>query len=235
MKHYKIKDIDSLLHRLNKKQLTTEQLCQFFNIPITEMFRDPSFWRTFIKLLETNFLTTSSIRILLPGGIGGNNELFSLLILLKELQIKNKIKITVTNPFPIKNNSLSGILNKQEFELSKANFNRLEIHNIDFTSHFEQDYIGNYKFKNFEYYMQHIQNINHDFMTKEMPQKQDIIFFRNQLLYFSVPQNEIILSNLTKTLKHSGWLFLGVQERINKPEHFGLTLINEREQIYQKK
>ena len=234
MNYYKIKNLEALFTRLEKKQISTERLCYFLQIPITEMFRDPAFWRVFIKLLQKENSRMRKKRILFPGGMVGNNELFSLLILLKELHIEEEVKLTVTNPFPIKNDFLSGLLSRQEFELSKANFNRLELHTVNFDAYFEKDYIGNYKFKYINDCIKKVQNINFDFMTQAMQKKQDIIFFRNQLLYFSSPQNETILSHLSQTLNPNGWLFIGEQEQIKNPEQYNLALINASERMYRK-
>jgi len=233
MNYYKIKDIETLLSRLEKKQLTEDQIYQFLYIPITEMFRDPAFWRVLIDILK-NHDKSRKIRIMFSGGFARNKELFSLLILLKELNIEDYVELTVTTPFLISDNLLSVTLSKQKFELSQTNFNRLKLPMIDFAKYFDKDYVGNYKFKYLSDYIKTINDVSHDFMKDAMVRKQDIIFFRNQLLYFSLPKDAIIIRNLAQTLRPKGLLFLGIRERINNPADFKLKLVNDSEQIYSK-
>lgn len=59
--------------------------------------------------------------------------------------------------------------------------------------------------------------LNANLMVAPSPQigKFDIIFLRNMLIYFDGPNKKIIVENVTKALKHGGYLFLGHSETLS--------------------
>jgi len=228
MRYYKIDDFDELKFRLENGQFDND-FFRFFHVPITEMFRDPSFWRYVIAILS-NTNASEKIRVCFPGCVIGN-ELLSFLILLKELQMEEAFDIVVTNPFPMKIDSLVMMLKKRKFELSKTNFERIEMKNVDLEKYFDRDNKGNYIFKSNEN-TNAFRFIKHDFSKNSLTNKQNMIFFRNQLLYFTPPFEQNIVTFMVDSLKPKGLLFIGTKEEINNQEN--IALINKNERIYQK-
>ncbi len=231
MTYYKVENIDELKFRFENRHFD-DDFFRFFHIPITEMFRDPSFWRKIIYFISSN-KTSGEMRVCFPGYVIGN-ELLSFLIILQELQVDNTFEIIVTNLFPMEIDSLVMMLEKRKFELSNTNFERLELKNTNLKKYFDRDNKGNYIFKSDEN-NKGFKFIQHDFFKEPLVNKQNMIFFRNQLLYFMAPTDKHITKNIADSLKPKGMLFLGVKEKINNPESFQLELIDKSERIYQRK
>jgi len=229
MRYYKINDLEELKFRLENAKFNSD-FFRFFHVPITEMFRDPSFWRNIIAILSDHD-APEKIQLCFPGCVMGN-ELLSFLILLRELQIEEACDIIVTNPFPMEMSSLVMMLDKQKFELSKTNFERIELKNVDLEKYFDRDNKGNYIFNNTRN-PNAFRFVHHDFLKSSLTNKQDMIFFRNQLLYFTESLAQKVITSLIDSLKPKGLLFIGVKEEINNQKN--LVLINENERIYQKK
>ncbi len=231
MSFYKIDDIEELKFRLENRQFD-EDFFRFFHVPITEMFRDPSFWRKIIIQIK-EIKSVGDIRVCFPGCVIGN-ELLSFLIILSELQIKSGFDIIVSNPFPMDIDSLVMMFEKRKFKLSKTNFERLELKEADWEKYFDRDNRGNYIFNYADSPIQ-FKFVRHDFFETSLVNKQNMIFFRNQLLYFSNPYDKDILKFMAESLKPKGMLFIGSKETIEEPDKIQLELIDKNERIYQKR
>ena len=63
----------------------------------------------------------------------------------------------------------------------------------------------------------------------------DLILCRNTLIYFSIPLQERVFSNLFRSLNRGGYLILGRSESIPKDLEGSFVLKNRKKRIYQKK
>lgn len=229
MGFYQVDDLDELKFRIENSHFD-EDFFRFFHVPITEMFRDPSFWRKIIHFILNNKVS-DEMRVCFPGCVIGN-ELLSFLIVLQELKMEKVFEIIVTNPFPMEINSLVMMLEKRKFELSNTNFERLEFKNSNLEKYFNQDNKGNYLFEIDSF--KKIKFVKHDFLKESLVEKQNLIFFRNQLLYFSIPNDEKIVGNMANSLKPKGLLFIGAKEKIENHKNFKLEIIDKDERIYKR-
>ena len=62
-----------------------------------------------------------------------------------------------------------------------------------------------------------------------------MIFFRNQLLYFSIPYDKDVLKFMAESIKPKGMFFIGGKEKIEDPDKIQLELIDKNERIYLKR
>ena len=232
MELYKINDVDELKFLLENHQFDND-FFKVFHVPITEMFRDPAFWRKIILLVEDNKNPENKLRVCFPGCVIGN-EIISFLIILNEMGVTSGFDIKVSNPFPMNVENLVMSIGKRQFELSKINFERLELKNTNLEKYFDRDNKGNYVFRYREMPYE-ITFVNHDFIDESMVTKQNMIFFRNQLLYFTSPVDRKIIENVSNSLRPKGYLFVGIKEKIENPEKYYLELVDETERFYQRK
>ncbi len=231
MTYYKVDGLDDLMFRIENCHFD-DDFFRFFHVPTTEMFRDPSFWRKIISLIRNNKVS-GEMRICFPGSVTGN-ELLSFLIILQELQIQEPFEIIVSNPFPMPINSLVMKLEKRKFKLSNSNFGRLELKNTDIGKYFDKDNKGNFIFKRDDN-TDRLKFVQHDFLRGPLVNKQNFIFFRNQLLYFMTPYDKQVTKHMAESLMPEGMLFIGTKERIENPGNLQLEIIDTSERIYQKK
>lgn len=229
MEFYRIEDIDDFVFSLENKHFDND-LFKFFHIPITELFRDPAFWKI-LSIILSHYKGVK--KVCFPGSVIGN-EILSFIILINELCIQNKFEIVVTNPFPLDVSSLPWTLERRKFELSENNYNQLKITKNVLRSYFEKNTNGSFTF-NYKDKYKSLKFIKHDFLKTYLIEKQNIIFLRNQLLYFAKPFDKTIIDNISKSMLTNGIILLGVKERIENYNNFDLELFDREESIYVKK
>jgi chemotaxis methyl-accepting protein methylase len=71
----------------------------------------------------------------------------------------------------------------------------------------------------------------HNLMDRLPPKAYDLIFFRNAFIYFSPPNRELILSNLSDALEAGGTLIMGVSETAGA-HHTDLDGKNQNDVFY---
>ncbi len=227
-----VKDIEALKEELSGQAIPKERLLSFFLFETTEMFRDPSVWRflgTFLKKQEKILKT----KIWFPLCVDGL-ELYSLLILLKITGWEDDVEITVNVPIDRKIAEIKDglILPEKKMEISEGNFKRLEM-KVPYTLHdfFEKNGRG-YKIKiNFTTSIKFVKG-----GETEIPvRSQDIIIYRNKMLYYTVSKSTDITEKLENALLPGGLLLLGVNERLSVRKISALTALNENDGIYKKK
>ena len=229
MLFYGINNLDDLIFQIENKLLEND-FFRFFHVPITELFRGPAFWRKLIDILQGKHLN-QTVKLCFPGCVIGN-EILSFLILIREIKVEKDFRIVVSNPFPMEIDTLVLKLEKRKFELSKINFTRLGLKGSDLNIYFNVDDKENLMFTHDN--RNKIVFEKHDLFKSHLSEKQDMIFFRNQLLYFTIPNDKIVIENISQSLKPKGYLFIGEKERIDNPEKYRLRLIDNEEQIYQR-
>ena len=225
---------ENLINKFKNNRDFFELFLYEISIPSTEMFRDPSLWRWlkeehFPRVIEKNI---GKYKIWLPNCVSGG-ELYSLAILLKELDMLDKVNIIATS-FSTK--SIEFIKNGQyelkKIEVSKENYRRFK-GTSSFSEYYDLDrYYANRDvnlIKDVEF-----NRINIDF--SESPQNVKLIFFRNSLIYYNPALQDKILELMHKCLSASGNLVLGIQERIkNISTRKDFEIVNEAESVYKKR
>jgi chemotaxis protein methyltransferase CheR len=197
------------------------------------MFRDPALCR----LLRDEYIpqiakANSHFKVLFPMTVSGE-ELYSFLILVKESGLSDKCEITVSyNSEKSKAAITTGRIKHSKIEVSRENYTR--IHGI---SKFE-DY---YKIRDNTVYFddnlyKDITYIKQDLRFENMPKSVDLIFFRNQMLYFNQVLQDRILDVFYESLSFNGFLVGGIREKFLLTDaKKSLRVADTTENIYQKK
>ncbi len=229
-----ISTADGLIARLKNNPEFFDLFLFEVSVPSTEMFRDPSLWRWMREELFPEAVEKShgKYKIWLPNCVSGG-ELYSLSILLKEIELFDRVEIIATT---ISNKSIEyikeGRYDLKKIEVSNDNYKRF--HGLsDFTGYYtldryyafrDPDLISDVEFKK--------QNINFD----ESPQNVKLILFRNNLIYYNPSLQDKILEIMHASISTGGLLVLGTRERIkglNSVRDF--DIYNESESVYRKK
>jgi chemotaxis protein methyltransferase CheR len=224
---------DLLLSRLSDSRELFDQLLDDISVPSTEMFRDPSLWRLLRDdLLPRLCSETPRFKIWIPGAVSGD-ELYSLCIVLKELDLLNNVNIHVTC---LGNKSIevikSGILRASKVDVSEENYGRYNnkfklrdyCRTINGTVYRDTSLISNVTFD--------VQKIDLD----SCPSGFRLVLYRNKMIYFNPTLQIRVLKNIHLSLNSGGHLIVGIKELLaNLYSINDFLLANPQESIYKKK
>jgi len=223
--------IETLMKKLESKDFLDYFIARIA-VGATELFRDPTFW----ILLKNNHLANlikehGIVKIWLPLCASGE-ELYSLLILLKESGWIGNTKIFVSC---MSNEKLEyiqqGKMEYEKLEISTKNYTRFQgskqlsdyIKILNNTITFDQSLLSNILFfkdgLDFNLDIPHIH----------------LILFRNQLIYFAPTLQYKVLDKLHGKLSVKGILVLGILEEIEMNVNNKYVLLNKSESVYQRK
>jgi len=222
--------IENLINKIVSGEIKKNELFTEISVNVTELFRDPSFWKHLRKLiLEQNL--TQNIRILQVGSSSGE-EVYSLMILLNDLNLISKAEVISTDiNAGILEKAASGLIPGKNLELNKSNFIKTG-YKGDFTSYFTAE--G----ENFRFNKELLSKIKFketNFVKDSFGSGFDIILCRNTLIYHNPQLQNDILKKLHQALNISGLLILGSRESLEWSEvspKFALLVPEER--IYRK-
>ena len=226
--------VESLLKKLKSDKDFFDIFLHEISVPSTEMFRDPSLWRwlrdeLFCNINEKNL---NRFKIWLPNSVSGG-ELYSLAILLKEINMLDKVQIISSS---ISDKSIEfikeGSCELKKVEVSVENYVRFK-GDKDFSDYYRFDKYFAFRdislIKDVEFVKQ---NINFD----NSPMNIKLILFRNSLIYFNPSLQEKILKIMYNSLSATGYLILGIKEKIkNMNSSSGFEPVNELEGVYKRK
>ena len=229
-----LSSIDSLIKKLNNNSEFFDIFLHELSVPSTEMFRDPSLWRWLRDELFASATekTLSRFKIWLPNSVSGG-ELYSLAILLKEINILDKVEIISSS---LSNKSIEyikdGRCDLKKIEISLENYKRF--HGArDFSDYYRLDryyaIIDTSLIKNVEFKKQ---NINFD----NSPTNVKLILFRNSLIYFNPALQNKTLSFMHDKLSATGHLIVGIKEEVASAGSVSIfEAVDKSEGIYKKK
>lgn len=202
------------------------------SIEVTELFRDPSFWRVLRDdVLPSLDKLYSKINVWFPDCSTGD-EIYSLLILAHEINLTSKLNITASN---LSDKLLELAKNPayamSKLELARHNYQRFnDKGNLDnhiklepFNFSIEKRLISNVSF------------VKHSLSDEELLGTYHIIISRNILLYFNSSMHDRVVSKYLSSLQRGGFMCLGAQETIEFcRDNKKFTVYNESESIYKK-
>jgi len=203
-----------------------------FTVPVTEMFRDVSVWKTLYSKVLPQYRNSSNFSIWLPNCSSGE-ELYSLSIMLQKLSMQNNTTVYASHRSIVGIEAIKkGIYSERNEQLNANNFSKLQLGtNLDnyYTKSFNSLYMNASLLKNVTF-------MYSTSILQQIPAHVDVVLFRNSLLYFTVHMHEIILANVTKHIKQQGLLILGLQDNNSITVlHDSYKIENKEERIYRKK
>jgi chemotaxis protein methyltransferase CheR len=221
-----------LTHKLLENRSFFEMFLEDLSINVTEMFRDPFFYRTFREKLVPYLKTHPFLRIWVPGCATGE-EVYSIAIILKEEGLYERSQIYATD--------------FNETVLQKA---REGIYPLDLIKKYTSNYQeagGSTSFST--YYTARYNSVildsslksnivfaAHNLATDEVFNEMQLISCRNVLIYFNKKLKNRVHRLFYDSLCHSGILCLGTKESITFSEYTEkYEDFAKHEKIYRKK
>lgn len=224
----KIRKKEKFIEELNDTQFR-DKVKSLMCVEATEMFRDPSFWRTLRdKILKQ--ISSENNTIWFPKTSSGE-EPYSLSIILHESELADNLKILCSTPSPIlQDKIIKGKFNNSRIDINQTNYRRLE-NKDDFSSYIEN--VENEKFVN-NIVLKNIECIVENCKTASDKKNIGLIMFRNESLYLSSREAEEVYNLLIDQLSPGGFLVVGVKDSIPKSIENRLEREDNNERIYKK-
>ncbi len=220
-------DIITLVSRIKNDRKFLEKTVKDITVNTTELFRDPQVWHQLRHRILPNYKNNTSINIW-HAGCSTGQEVYSLMILLNEMDLFEKAKVYATdiNEDAIET-SKQGVY-KYRFNINYLdNFDKVikenpynydEYHDVPYSKYFDIDKTRDtIKMKNFlcekpKYRKHNLVNEDNVFFLKF-----DLILCRNVIIYFNYDLQNQVFSLFYKNLYENGCLLLGMHETILGP------------------
>lgn len=230
--HSGLNSISEMTHRALNDIDFVETILMDLSITVTEMFRDPSFYRALRQSVLPVLRTYPFVKIWHAGCASGE-EVYSMAIMLKEEGLLHKTQIYATdfNPYVI------NYAKKAEYPV-----NRIK----EFTVNYQKAG-GRRSFS--DYYKadgesarlidplkKNIVFANHNLVTDSVFAEMNLIICRNVLIYFNRELQDRVIHLFMESLSGGAFLCLGSKENLQFSAHFhAFEPVVEQERIYIKK
>ena len=207
------------------------QLLQYLTIPVTEMFRDPEYFRAVREQVAPFLKTYPSLKIWVAGCSTGE-EVYSLAILLKEegLLDRSIIYATDINPKSLET-ARRGVYPIDRMRLYTENYQK-----SGGKAAFSDYYTAAYGGALFERSL--IENVtfaDHSLSTDTVFSETHFVSCRNVLIYFNRTLQDRVFGLFHESLCHRGFLGLGSKESIDFSSYSGrFEPLARRERVYRK-
>jgi chemotaxis protein methyltransferase CheR len=231
MESRKIDSIEKLGHALLKDEQHFEEFVQELSITVTEMFRDPTFYKSMRTKVMKRLATYPIIKIWIAGCATGE-EVYSIAILLKEEGLLSRSIIYATD------------INQKSLQTAKEG-----VFPVDSMKRYTENYIlsgGTESFSN--YY-----TANYNSVLFEKSLKQNVVFSahnltadksfnefqlilcRNVIMYFNHNLQNKVLNLFYESLCDFGFLCLGDKESLLfSSKKYLFEEIDKKEKVYMK-
>jgi chemotaxis protein methyltransferase CheR len=197
-----------LQHRVLHDAACFSALLDQVTVQVSDMFRDPEFYRTFRERVVPHLRTYPQIK-LWHAGCASGEEVYASAILLSEEDLYERTQIYATDLSALAVESArAGVYSQEQASAFARNYAL-----AGGTRQFEDYVVSGYgrvavreKLKQNVVYFQH--NLATDYAIGEM----NVIFCRNVLFYFEKPLRQRVLGTFAQGLCRGGFLCLGASE-----------------------
>ena len=223
--------VDTLIMKLEDPSFM-EYFLNEITVNVTEMFRDPSFWRILRdEVLPSILLNHDKIRIW-HAGCSSGEEVLSMAILIKEMGIINQVSVIATDlDMNILERARRATYSLKNMELNEKNYIRFQ------GTKSLTDY---YTVKNDMAVMDPslLENVSfrkHDLVKGPVFNKFDLVLCRNVMIYFNQQLQNEVLKKFHESLFKYGYLAIGSKESLIWCEIANkFIVVNNEEKVYRK-
>jgi chemotaxis protein methyltransferase CheR len=229
---YKFSSVDTLIKKISEEPAFFEEFVSEITVNVTEMFRDPSFWRVLRDKIIPNILLNHKKVSIWHAGCSSGEEVYSMAILLKEMGILEDAKIIATDiDDQILDRAKSGVYTVKNMELNEKNYVRFRGEN-ELNKYFEVRNGLAYMDKSL---VKDVSYRKHDLVNGIVFNKFDIVLCRNVMIYFNQNLQNDVLKKLHESIFKYGYLAIGSKESLIWCEIANkFIVVNNEEKIYKK-
>ena len=229
---YSLTSVGQLIEKIERDATFFDAFLAEVTVNVTEMFRDPSFWREIRDHVIPGILLNHESFSIWHAGCSSGEEVISMSILLREMGIADKVNIIATDiDKPILQKAMSREYSMKNMDLNEKNYIRFQgIASL-------KEY---YTEKNGKAIMnpsltERVSYRNYDLVQGEVFNKFDLILCRNVMIYFNQSLQNNVLKRLHESLFKYGYLAVGSKESLIWCEIANKFIIaNNEEKIYKK-
>lgn len=219
---------ESLLH----DPAMLPRLLRYLTVQVSEMFRDPSYFRALRDKVVPHLRTYPSLKVWIAGCSGGE-ELYSLAILFREEGLEERTLLYATD---IDQDALraaeAGLFGLERIQLFTEN-HRKSGGKSSLSDYYRAAY-GRVAFD--KSLRRNVVFSDHSLVTDAVFAEMHLISCRNVLIYFDRPLQDRALSLFKESLARRGFLGLGAKESLRFSQHTAAFAEFVREEkIYQRR
>jgi len=226
-----LKTISEMQHKLLNDKEFFDTLLLDLTINVTEMFRDPSFFKALREIVISELKKQPFIKVW-HAGCSSGEEIYSTAILLKEngMYESSLIYATDTNEMVL-DKAKSGIFPIEKMKDFTVNYRKaggLASFADYYTARYDNAIMDNSLKKNIVF-------SNHNLVTDSVFGEMDLIMCRNVLIYFNRELQDRVFRLFMDSLRPGGFLCLGSKETIrfsSFSENFENVI--EKERVYRR-
>lgn len=213
--HLRCRNISELQALVLHDEESFPRLLSLLTVPVTEMFRDPSFFYSFRKNVVPLLKTYPSLKLWVAGCCTGE-EAFSLAIILHEegLLEKSLIYGTDINPFALET-ARRGLFDLEHMQKFTRNYQKAG-GTREFSSYYHSDYSSAVIESSIR---SHIVFSDHSLVTDSVFSEVQFISCRNVMIYFDRALQNRAVGLFRSSLCRSGILAIGSKESLRFSEH----------------
>ncbi len=222
-----LKTISEMQHKLINDKKFFDRLLLDLTINVTEMFRDPTFFKVLREIVISELKKQPFIKVW-HAGCSSGEEIYSTAILLKEngMYESSLIYATDTNELVL-DKAKSGIFPIEKMKDFTVNYRKaggLASFADYYTARYDNAIMDNSLKKNIVF-------SNHNLVTDSVFGEMDLIMCRNVLIYFNRELQERVFRLFRDSLRPGGFLCLGSKETVrfsSLSEDFENAIENEK-------
>ena len=229
---YKFNSIEPLIKKISESEEFFHDFLSEITVNVTEMFRDPSFWRVLRDKIIPNILLNHQKISIWHAGCSSGEEVYSMAILLKEMGILENSKIVATDiDALIVEKAKKGIYSMKNMDLNEKNY--LRVQGVEGFDKYYQEKNG---FAHMDKsLMDSVSFRVQDLVNGAVFSKFDLVLCRNVMIYFNQTLQNDVLKKLHESTFKYGYLAIGSKESLIWCEIANkFIVVNNEEKIYKK-
>ena len=224
--------VDGLLKKLSDSPPFINEFLDELTVNVTEMFRDPSFWRVMREEIIPAILLNHKQFKIWHAGCSSGEEVLSMCIMLKEMGILHDVTLIATDldvnilerakaaSYPVKN-----------MELNEKNYIRFQ-GTGSFKDYYKEENGMAVFDKNL---LMNVSFRKHDLVLGDIFNKFDLILCRNVMIYFNQALQNEVLKKFHESLFKYSYLAIGSKESLIWCDYASrFIVVNNEEKIYKK-
>ncbi len=224
--------VDTLIKKLTETPSFINEFLDELTVNVTEMFRDPGFWRIMREEIIPAILLNHKQFKIWHAGCSSGEEVLSMAIMLKEMGIWQDVQLFATDlDTNILERAKAATYSIKNMELNEKNYIRFQgtgsIKNYykeeNGMAVFNKDLLANVTFR------------KHDLVLGDVFNKFDLILCRNVMIYFNQTLQNEVLKKFHEGLFKYGYLAIGSKESLIWCDYANrFIVVNNEEKIYKK-
>jgi chemotaxis protein methyltransferase CheR len=225
--------VEALLKKLTESPAFINEFLDELTVNVTEMFRDPSFWRIMREEIIPAILLNHKQFKIWHAGCSSGEEVLTMCIMLKEMGILQDVSIIATDlDTNILEKAKSGVYPAKNMELNEKNYIRFQGTATSLKDYYREEN-GNAVFN--KELLAGVSYRKHDLVLGEVFNKFDLVLCRNVMIYFNQALQNDVLKKFHESLFKYGYLAIGSKESLIWCDYANrFIVVNNEEKIYKK-